>query len=318
LKVFVKTPARLHLGLIDLSGSMGRMFGGLGVGIDSPNVVLEVEQARGLIVTGKESVFAAELAKRFFEVYNLEPNARIHVSEVISAHTGLGSGTQFALAVATALARLNGLDVAVSQLAVDMGRAKRTGVGTAIFEKGGFVVDGGRKVSGGVSGFPPLLFRQFFPDDWRFVIAVPNIAKGLSNAEEVSAFKKLPSMPEGDVARICHLTMFKLLPALAEKCIVDFGEALSAIQVITGNCFSHVQGGTYVNKEVADTIAFIRGLGVYGVGQSSWGPAVYGVVERSQAKGVLQKVRQHLSRGVGGEAFIAKGQNKGVIVRVTK
>jgi len=317
LRVYVKTPARLHLGLIDLNGNLGRMFGGLGVGIDNPNIILEAEHAQGLVVTGKESVFVAELAKRFFDMYKIRPNAHIHVKQVISAHTGLGSGTQFALAVATALARLNGLNIATSQLAFDMGRAKRTGVGTAIFEKGGFVVDGGKKLGGSV-GFPPLLYRQPFPDDWRFVIAVPDIAKGLCNAEEVSAFDKLPPMFEGDVAKICHLTMFKLLPALAERCIVDFGEALSAIQVLTGNYFSHVQDGTYVNREVADMIGFIKDLGVYGAGQSSWGPAVYGVVEQAQAKGVLQKVREHLSSGVGGRAFIARGQNKGVIVRVSK
>ncbi len=48
MKVYVKTPARLHLGLIDLNGDLGRMFGGLGVGIDHPNVIVEAEQAQGL------------------------------------------------------------------------------------------------------------------------------------------------------------------------------------------------------------------------------------------------------------------------------
>ena len=46
VKVYVKTPARLHLGLIDLNGDLGRMFGGLGVGIDHPNVIVEAEQSQ--------------------------------------------------------------------------------------------------------------------------------------------------------------------------------------------------------------------------------------------------------------------------------
>ena len=45
MKVAVKTPARLHSGLIDLNGDLGRLYGGLGVAIDHPNTVLEVEKS---------------------------------------------------------------------------------------------------------------------------------------------------------------------------------------------------------------------------------------------------------------------------------
>ena len=33
MRVTVKAPARLHFGFIDLDGSMGRMFGSIGVAI---------------------------------------------------------------------------------------------------------------------------------------------------------------------------------------------------------------------------------------------------------------------------------------------
>ena len=46
MKVYVKTPARLHLGLIDLNGDLGRLFGGIGVAIDYPNVTLKTEISR--------------------------------------------------------------------------------------------------------------------------------------------------------------------------------------------------------------------------------------------------------------------------------
>ena len=49
MKVLVKTPARLHLGLIDMNGDLGRMFGGLGVGIDHPNIIVEVQNSRKLL-----------------------------------------------------------------------------------------------------------------------------------------------------------------------------------------------------------------------------------------------------------------------------
>jgi beta-ribofuranosylaminobenzene 5'-phosphate synthase len=315
LKVTVKTPARLHLGLIDLNGDLGRMFGGLGVGINKPNIIVEAEPANAFSVTGQETQLAQTLAERFFKNYPSKQPAHINVIKAIPAHNGLGSGTQFALAIATALAKLNGLKATVPQLAFAMGRAKRTGVGTAIFEKGGFVVDGGKKTDG--SGFPPLIYRQPFPEEWRFIIAVPNVKKGLSSSEEASAFGKLPPMQASEVAKICRLTMLKLLPALAEKDIDSFGEALTGIQIVTGNYFAHVQGGTYSNVEVAETLEFLRGLGVYGFGQSSWGPAVYGIVKQEQAQPALKKLKTYLAQGVGGEAFVARGNNRGATVKIT-
>ncbi|MGD6934056.1 MAG: beta-ribofuranosylaminobenzene 5'-phosphate synthase family protein [Candidatus Bathyarchaeia archaeon] len=317
MKVIVKTPARLHLGLIDLNGNLGRMFGGLGVGIDQPNIIIEAQPAKEFKVTGKETELATQLTNRFLKAYQTNPNVHIHVQETIPAHSGLGSGTQFALAIATALAKLNGIKATVPQLAFAMERAKRTGVGTAIFEKGGFVVDGGKK-TGETAGFPPQIYRQPFPTEWRFVIAVPNVNKGLSSSAETSAFNKLPPMPEGEVAKICRLTMLKLLPALAEKDIDSFGEALTAIQIVTGNHFAHVQGGTYSNKEVADTLEFIKGLGVHGFGQSSWGPAVYGIVKQEQAKPALKKLKAYLDQSFGGEAFIAKANNKGATIKALR
>ena len=52
MKVLVKTPARLHLGLIDMNGDLGRMFGGLGVAIDHPNVIIEAKRSEKFTVTG--------------------------------------------------------------------------------------------------------------------------------------------------------------------------------------------------------------------------------------------------------------------------
>ena len=44
----------LHLGLIDLNGDLGRTFGGLGVAIDHPNVILEAEKSQILKVSRRK------------------------------------------------------------------------------------------------------------------------------------------------------------------------------------------------------------------------------------------------------------------------
>jgi len=134
VKVYVKTPARLHLGLIDLNGNLGRIFGGLGVGINRPNVILEAQQFETLAVTGEEIGQVKSLAKRFFDAYNIKAKANIHVKQAIPEHVGLGSGTQLALAVATALAKLFNVKASAQELALAMGRARRSGIGTAVFQ----------------------------------------------------------------------------------------------------------------------------------------------------------------------------------------
>ena len=314
MKVQVKTPARLHLGLIDMNGDLGRMFGGLGVGIDHPNIIVEAQNAENFSVTGQETELATILAKRFFSAYKVQPKVHINVVQAIPAHIGLGSGTQFSLAIATALASLLDVEATIPELAVAMGRARRTAVGTSIFERGGFVVDGGKNLN--TTKCPPLIYRQPFPSEWRFIVAVPNLKEGLSNSEENHAFDRLTKMPAEDAGQICRLIMLKLLPALAEHDIESFGIALTKIQIITGNHFAQAQGGTYASPAAAECIEFLKKAGTYGVGQSSWGPALYGVVKQEEAKAVLSKVKAYLREGVGGQAFIAKANNKGATIRV--
>jgi beta-RFAP synthase len=296
-----------------MNGDLGRMFGGLGVGIDHPNTIVEAQNAENFSVTGQETDLTTTLAKRFFSVYNVKPKVHINVVQAIPAHIGLGSGTQFSLAIATALASLLDVEATIPELAVAMGRARRTAVGTSIFERGGFVVDGGKNLN--TNKCPPLIYHQPFPSEWRFIVAVPNLKEGLSNSEENHAFDRLTKMPTEDAGQICRLIMLKLLPAIAEHDIESFGCALTKIQIITGNHFAQAQGGTYSSPAAADYIQFMKKAGAYGVGQSSWGPALYAVVKQEEAKSVLSKVKAYLREGVGGQAFIAKANNKGATIR---
>ncbi len=123
-------------------------------------------------------------------------------------------------------------------------------------------------------------------------------------------------MSAEEVGKICRLTMLKLLPALSERDIKSFGEALTSIQEVIGGYFAQVQGGKFTRADVADTIEFMKEMGAFGVGQSSWGPALYGVVKQEEAKEALHKVIAYLNKGVGGQAFIAKANNKGATVKI--
>ena len=319
MKVYVKTPARLHFGLIDMNGDMGRFFGGLGAAIDSPNVILEAQHSESFSVTGEKTELVSSFARRFLEAYNIKSNVSINVEQAIPEHTGLGSGTQLALAVAAAISKLFQVKASTQELSHAMGRMKRTGVGTAVFEQGGFVVDGGKKMKGGgvvPESFPPLIFRQPFPEDWKFVVAVPDVKKGLAKTGEKNAFARISPMSVELVGKVCRLIIMKILPALVDQDIESFGDALTTIQVVVGDYFAEVQGGTFSSSAAAESIGFMKSYGAHGVGQSSWGPAVYGLVQNeTQAKKLQTKVEVFLQGNGGGQVFVANPNNSGATIK---
>lgn len=316
IKVYVKTPARLHLGLIDLNGDLGRMFGGLGVAIDHPNVVLEAKKSQTLTVSGEKVELTQTLADRFLKAYKIKENVAIEVKQVIPEHIGLGSGTQLALAVAASISRLFDVKASPYELAAVMGRTSQSGVGTGVFAQGGLVVEAGKNTQNPNHKIIPVICRLPFPDEWRFVVAIPNAKKGLAKEAEAAAFKNLPRMPAEKVGKLCRLIMMKLLPAIAEKDTKNFGEALTQIQNVVGDSFAQAQGGRFSSSPAAQTIGFMLENGVYGGGQSSWGPAVYGLVKSSEAEEVQAKTQAFLDGNFGGKVFVAKADNRGAITRV--
>ncbi|NLE06637.1 MAG: kinase [Crenarchaeota archaeon] len=319
MQVYIRTPARLHLGLIDLNGDLGRMFGGLGVGIDYPNTIVEATLSKNTIITGEQKELATTITKKFFEIYPIKTQVHINIKQAIQPHTGLGSGTQLSLAIATALAKICKIKTSTKELSLAMGRAQRTGIGTAIFDKGGFVVDGGKNIqTKDDTSFPPLIFRQPFPEKWRFMIVIPKTEKGLSGQKEKNAFTKLPPMSVEEIGKMCRLTMLKLLPALIEQDIENFGEALAKIQIITGKYFAQIQGGTYYSTAATNCIEVMEKYGVYGVGQSSWGPALYGVIRKGEEKTIQAKVFSELKQSIDAQVFVTKANNKGAQIRLIK
>ena len=319
MKIQVKTPARLHFGLIDMNGNMGRFYGGLGAAINQPNTILQAQHSETFSVSGEKTELVTSFARRFFEAYNIKGNVSIHVEQAIPEHRGLGSGTQLALAVASALSKLFQVKASAQELSHVMGRMKRTGVGTAVFEQGGFVVDGGKKMkdySIVSDSLPPLIFRQPFPEDWKFVVAVPDAKKGLAKTEEKNAFAQMPPMPVELVGRVCRLIMMKMLPALVDQDIEGFGDALTTIQVVVGDYFADVQGGTFSSSAAAESIDFMKACGAYGAGQSSWGPAIYGLVQgETQAKKHHTKIEAFLQNNGGGQVFVANPNNCGASIK---
>ena len=319
MKVYVKTPARLHLGLIDMNRELSRVFGGLGIGINYPNVILEANKSEKNNIIGEQKVLAEKYVKRFLEKYEIQNNFCLKIRSIIPKHSGLGSGTQLALAIAKALTKLCNNEVPIQELSLIMGREKRTGVGTAIFDQGGFVVDGGKTIdneSGRIGKSSPLIFRRSVPVDWRFVVVIPDITKGFANNKELEAFREVPIMRSVDVGIICRLILMKLLPSLIENNIKGFGEAITKIQMTVGKSFSSVQGGIFSSSIINEGIDYLIKSGAYGAGQSSWGPTFYGLTKINEAQKLKSKMVEFLEKKTGGMVFIAEPNNKGAFIKV--
>lgn len=300
--VFVEAPARLHFGVLDLRGRLGRCFGGLGAAIPEPSLLLEASLAARITGEGQDADRAVDFAERFLAFHRLGGGVHLHLHRTIPSHAGLGSGTQLGLSVARALAEMHRLPTDVLELARATGRGRRSAIGTWAFALGGFIVEGGRRPE--TDAIAPLLARFAIPENWRCVVAVPSRGRGLSGEEEDRAFEELPPPAEGEAEQVSHLVLMQLLPALVEGDLASFGAALSAVQRITGAWFAPRQGGVFAPGPTERLITEMAAGGAAGVGQSSWGPAAYGLVDSPEAGAALATRVRH-SLGSLGTVFVS-------------
>lgn len=335
MSVTVTAHARLHFGFIDPDGSSGRQFGSIGLAINQPSLRLEASPADRLSVVGPERDRVLALARRFLRHYQLRHGVRVSVTTTIPAHAGLGSGTQLALSVAAVLARLFSIDADVRELAAVMGRGGRSGIGIAAFERGGFIVDAGRTtvsscrflVSSGSNQpdtqttdlVPPTIVRYPFPEEWTFVVAIPRTARGLAGTAETDAFHGLGGRSSSTAAdRLSRILLLQMLPSVLERDPVVFGQSLTTIQRIVGGWFRPAQGGIFATTEGAALIRAMSRAGALGVGQSSWGPAVYGLAkDQEMAALIVERLGEVVPAKIDADVFPAKAFNRGAAIHVS-
>jgi len=320
-RVVVETPARLHLGFIDLHGGCGRRFGSIGVAVERPRYVVEI--CRG----SRDDADPEDVADLFRIMERLGDDARVagsigvRVIERIPRHQGLGSGTQRDLAMASALGRLAGRTLIASEVAGRLGRGRRSGVGVAAFERGGLIVDAGvvRPAQGGASsrdnGAPPVIFQHPLPADWQFVLASPLGEEGLHGPREDAAFRNLTPMSDTVAGRISRLVLMKALPAVLTDDLRAFGEAITEVQALMGEQFAPYQTGPYASERGRAIAEFARQHGAAGVGQSSWGPTVFALVRGEEAaRQLIDSIRAFAGdRSV--ELWHTRASARGAVVR---
>ena len=313
-KVSVIAPARLHMGFIDLSGSLDRHFGSIGVALNEHATRLSITRAEQRTIIGPSAKRADKCLTLMCQALNVSDKLSIIIEAAIPEHVGLGSGTQMSLAIGSALNVFYNLGLTVRDIAALMDRGLRSGIGIGVFEQGGLVVDGGR---GKKTITPPVLVHLDIPETWRFILVLDQRGQGLHGQQEIQAFKELPPYPKQEAERLCYLLLMQGLPAVAENDLTKFGEVITRLQCSVGEPVASVQGGVFTSPEVAEAMYWLAEQGAVAIGQTSWGPTGFCALDGvALAEAMTQEARQKFAhfdnlsfvtasaRNSGGDVFV--------------
>ncbi|WP_435154913.1 beta-ribofuranosylaminobenzene 5'-phosphate synthase family protein [Haladaptatus sp. DFWS20] len=318
--VQVTVGARLHFGFQNLSLAHERLYGGLGVALESPTVSVEAHPADEIRCDDSRARKYARCATDLLGV----PGVDVRVHETLPSHVGLGSGTQLALTVLAAVARAYDRQPAVRENAPELDRGGRSGVGVSTFEEGGFVVDAGHpterfttdRPSRGEWFVPPVVASHAIPAEWRFVVVLPETKPGRSGDDEDESMRSVVERADPTIANdISTVLLRRALPAIVGDDPERFGDAVAEIGRLNGAWYADEQGGVY-RPPVGELVTEMEDSpAIFGAGQSSWGPAVYGVTTRARADGAVEAAQLALdSVDVAGDVSVARPRNSGASV----
>lgn len=320
MRIRVVTSARLHLGFYNFRRG-DHVYGSIGIAIDKPVLDVVLEPSDHMVIEKPLDLEIDDVLKTVQRVFKI--GAKVSIRSAIPRHVGLGSTTQLVLALGVGLALLSKpyADIDIYDLAAKLGRGFVSGIGVAAFRYGGFIVDSGRKLKEGVlktpsspEEVPQPIALYAVPHDWRFVIIVPRTERRCVHEEEEREVMQPPPSISSELQYELYATLLlDMLPAIRRGDAEAFGRALTRIQLLTGKFFESIQGGLFCCRETEAIVKVLNELGVYGYGQSSWGPVAYGLTDVDSAEKILHRSLERLKElNISIEyAFIATPRNRG-------
>jgi beta-ribofuranosylaminobenzene 5'-phosphate synthase len=350
--VEIRTPARLHIGMLSFGVPGVRSFGGVGVMTDRPAVHLRLRKANRLEARGPHAERAVKFARACMQAWGLgDVGCSLEVVTAPAAHVGLGSGTQLGLAVAAGMRQLfrrpEGepdepavthplqaplepgehdwvFDVQEAiELARVVGRGRRSSVGVYGFSRGGLIVEAGRLVAGDGSDddddarreFSPMIARVRLPAAWRCVVIAARDAVGLSGPAEREAFGRLPPVAAEVTAELSRIALLELLPAAVEGKFTEFAAAVRRYGELAGQPFAAESQQLPHAPATAKLLELLGELGIVGAAQSSWGPTVMACCPSLEAAGDLAEALDRLGLARHHDVVIARFDSQGAVLR---
>ena len=225
LRMRIRTPSRLHFGLLGWGPQARRQFGGIGLMIDSPGIELSVEPAPAWIVEGPLATRVEQLVTQLRARDARSRNdlaARPDPRRECAGRARRPGRRDSALPGRRPRGPAAGRPAPNRRSSSSPGspaRGRRSGIGLHGFHHGGLIVDGGRKREAEI---PPLLARLPFPEDWSILIVQPPGERGLHGPDESRAFANLPPIAQDVTDSLCRLVLLEILPAVIERDLAAF------------------------------------------------------------------------------------------------
>jgi predicted sugar kinase len=147
------------------------------------------------------------------------------------------------------------------------------------------------------------------------VLACPQ-GEGLSGADERNAFANQPPVPRQRTEQLKSILRVRMFPAAARGSFREFSKSVYEYGYLAGECFAASQRGPYNGPLATRIVDAIRARGVAGVGQSSWGPTIFALVENAQDGDVLARQLRRQFMLSNDEVWVSAIKRDGASIRV--
>jgi predicted sugar kinase len=193
-----------------------------------------------------------------------------------------------------------------------VGRGLRSAVGTHGFDVGGLLFERGKQPHDEIA---PLARRVPLPAVWRFVLVCPRERRGLHGGTEKRVFSNLPPVSQELADRLAEEVCQRMFPAAEAGDFATFSESVFDYGYQAGLCFSAFQGGAFNGREAERLVQRMRAMGIIGVGQSSWGPTIFGLCRsQTMAEEFAEQLRSAPEAG-SADIWVSAACNSGASVR---
>ncbi len=306
-RVNVVTGYRIHLGFYRFLDPP-YAYGGMGLSLLDPKVSVEVEINDNDVDRPCINAPTAESREVVRSVLNElgVHGVRVSIKGFIAHHKGLGCRTRITSALVQGLKELGLISSDVEGHLRTLSRGSISAVGIYTFLKGGFVADTGVRIDSPENP-PSLLISLEFPNEWGILVFLPHRSPGLSGDREREVLTEVREHPrQGDLYR--YFT--QLITSVKMRDFNVFVNSLHKLQVLTGEYFRSFQGGVF-REDVIELIETLKRAGVLGIGQSSWGPVVYGFIKLSKdVNNTLKRINDLISElGFKCDVYLTKASN---------
>ncbi len=296
----VSTGSRLHFGLLELAAGQPLRFGGLGLMLDEPGWLLRFGDETDLPIVGTcQATLSPDITARIEQVrlslgqrVGRDLAARIDVLRTLPMHSGLGAGTQLAAAVTVGLSLFSRMttEPTIDDLLRDSGRGQRSGIGLYGFMHGGLILDEGhsQQTERTVRATSVTLNR-----DWRVVLITPDQNDAVTGGYEATLIGRLGQTPNLNRGPMHALAKRSLELANVANGFSEFTMVMQKYVDAAGQLFAAGQGGMYNGEAVSRAVELAKETGLRGVGQSSWGPTVFGFTKNpTEAEQIAAKLTE--------------------------